>query len=148
MDPEIVYMHLRDENIKYIEALMDPNLFSVEANVDNGFVVRSQTTSPIFSIINGFLHMRFSNRKKYINWKQGSLVSKARDCLKDILSDDNDFMVHHKFSAGQGLICNNMLHKREAFTDSKTNTRVLYRARFANRITNSKNLRSGAELDG
>lgn len=63
MDPEIVYMHLRDGNIKYIEALMDPNLFSVEANVDNGFVVRSQTTSPIFSIINGFLHMRFSDRK-------------------------------------------------------------------------------------
>jgi hypothetical protein len=38
--------------------------------------------------------------------------------------------------AGQGIICNNVLHKREAFADDAAagQQRLLYRARYHERI--------------
>jgi len=39
-------------------------------------------------------------------------------------------------SAGEGIICNNVLHKRNAFEDPQ---RVLYRGRFSNRVALPEN---------
>ena len=36
--------------------------------------------------------------------------------------------------AGMGLVCNNVLHDREGFTDDPAAPRLLYRARFLDRI--------------
>jgi hypothetical protein len=35
---------------------------------------------------------------------------------------------------GMGLLCNNVLHDRSAFTDDALNPRLLYRARYLDRI--------------
>ena len=35
-----------------------------------------------------------------------------------------------ELKAGQGIICNNVLHNRTAFTDSEKQKRLMYRARF------------------
>jgi hypothetical protein len=37
--------------------------------------------------------------------------------------------------AGMGLLCNNVLHDRSAFTDDPHHPRLLYRARYLERVS-------------
>ncbi len=45
-----------------------------------------------------------------------------------LAEEENVFQVALK--AGQGIICNNVLHNRSGFTDSETQKRLMYRARY------------------
>ena len=37
--------------------------------------------------------------------------------------------------AGEGIVCNNVLHNREAFRDEDSGKRLLWRARYRDRVT-------------
>jgi alpha-ketoglutarate-dependent taurine dioxygenase len=53
--------------------------------------------------------------------------------MKSLLHNPSPWQFHAKLQAGQGLICNNVLHTRSGFTDGE-HARLLYRARYYDRI--------------
>ena len=141
VDHEMLYLLMRDENPLYIEALMQPDVMTIPANIENGVEIRPAQTGPVFSISDsvetqtGYLHMRYTARTRSIEWKQDKTTLAAVKCLEEILASDSPAIFHHRLSAGQGLICNNTLHTRSAFEDEEGSLgRLVYRARFFERV--------------
>ncbi|MDA1090143.1 MAG: TauD/TfdA family dioxygenase [Proteobacteria bacterium] len=140
IDPEIVYIRLRDDNPDFITALMGEDVLTIPENVENGVNIRDAQTGPVFSVIGGHLHMRFTDRKRHIVWKDDALVLAARNALKSIFDEPDEPKVRWRLTAGQGLICNNVLHRRTGFSDHPDTDggRLMYRARFMDRVADSK----------
>ena len=135
LNPEQVYIMLRDENPAYIEALMHPEAMTIPDNVEAGKVIRAAQSGPVFMIKPpvgseaGRLHMRFSARKRNIVWRDTPDTLAAVDMINQLMADEkNVFKVGLK--AGQGVICNNVLHNRGSFIDSDKQKRLMYRARY------------------
>lgn len=140
LDPEIAYIRLRDENPAYIEAFMHPQAMIIPENTDKRSPYRPVSTGPVFITDEktGALHMRFTARGRNIIWRDDADTSAARDCLKEIM-DNDPLMFRHKLQPGQGLICNNVLHNRDGFSEGGNSkaTRLLYRIRYKERIANT-----------
>ncbi|NOX42381.1 MAG: TauD/TfdA family dioxygenase [Gammaproteobacteria bacterium] len=138
VDHEILYLLMRDENPAYITALMQPDAMTIPANIENGVELRPAQSGPVFSIDpqSGQLHMRYTARTKSIEWKADSLVQEAVEFIKVFLRSDSSFILRHRMAAGQGLICNNVLHNRSEFVDDAESDqqRLVYRGRFYERI--------------
>ena len=139
LDPEILYIMLRDKNPDYIKALMSDNAILIPARLDkNNNIAREEIKGAIFSIDeNNKLYMRFTIRKKNIAFKDSSLINEALGYLNNILNSKSDYIFKLELEPGMGLICNNVLHTRSAFIDSYDNTRLYYRARYLDRIANT-----------
>lgn len=136
LDHEIAYLTLRDQNPEYITALMQPDVMTIPARMENGKVARKEETGPVFSIneATGFLHMRYTIRKRHIVWKDDEITMQALAALTELLQSDSPYIFHGRLESGMGLVCNNVLHDRSAFTDDDGHRRILYRARFFDRI--------------
>ena len=138
LDPEIAYLLLRDENPDYIRALMQPDAMTIPANIEAGIELRPARSGPVFSVApdTGALHMRYTARTRSIAWKDDRNTRLAAGFLLELLANDSIYIIRHRLSAGQGVICNNVLHKREAFADDAScgQERLLYRARYHERI--------------
>ena len=138
LDPEMAYLLLRDENPDYIRALMQPDAMTIPANIEAGVELRPAQSGPVFSVAQdtGALHMRYTARTRSIAWKDDRNTRQAVGFLLELLASDSIYIVRHRLCAGQGIICNNVLHKREAFADdaSSGQERLLYRARYHERI--------------
>lgn len=133
MDHEIAYILLRDANPDYISALMHPQAFTIPANILNGEIIRPEQSGPVFSITPaGKLHMRYSARQRNVLWHDDPLTTEAARFLLDLWQQDSPYKVRYTLQAGEGLICNNVLHCRTAFTDSDipAQKRLLYRGRY------------------
>jgi len=139
LNPESVYIDLRDENPDYIKALMHPEAMTIPENTEAGKVIREAQTGPVFMIKpDGRLHMRFSARKRNIIWRDTVDTQKAVERINKIMADDsNVFKVALK--ASQGIICNNVLHNRSSFTDTKEQKRLVYRARYYDAVHQMNN---------
>jgi len=129
-DPDVMYIALRDEDPAYIEALMHPQAMTIPDNVEHGKVIRAAQAGPVFMTRpDGRLHMRFSARKRNIIWRDTPDTLAAVEKINQRLADEaNVFKV--ALRAGQGIICNNVLHNRTGFVDSETQKRLMYRARY------------------
>ena len=138
LDPEIAYLLLRDENPDYIEAFMQPDAMTIPSNMEAGVELRPAQSGPVFSLADdsGALHMRYTARTRSIEWKDDRNTRLAAGFLLELLASDSIYVIRHRLRAGQGIICNNVLHKREAFNDDATSgqERLLYRARYHERI--------------
>lgn len=139
LDPDMAYIHLRKQNPDYITALSNPQVMCIPENIENGVEIRPQTCTAVLldeatSTQDHALAMRFSKRKHNIIWADDALTREALDCLYQFLESDSPYHVRYRLNAGEGVINNNVLHTRSAFTDSAENKRVYYRARFYNRI--------------
>lgn len=138
LDHELAYIHLRDLNPDYIRALMQPDAMTIPANIVDGEVLRPDRSNPVFSVEpNDTLYMRFTERKRNIIWKDDPVVSEAVDALSALLHSDSPWIFRGTLHSGQGLLCNNVLHDRSAFTDDEAHTRLLYRLRYYDRIAGS-----------
>ncbi len=141
LDHEMVYLLLRDANPDYIQALMDPHAMTIPANTEEGTETRLAVSGPVFSIDprGGNLHMRYTARTRSIEWKQDATTQAAVRYLNELLATDSPYVFRHGMTAGQGLICNNVLHNRTEFTDNvdKGIARLVYRARYYDRIRDS-----------
>jgi alpha-ketoglutarate-dependent taurine dioxygenase len=138
LDPEIAYILLRDEDPRFITAFEHPGCMTIPANKGTESEIRPAVTGPVFSFDKqGQLHMRYSARKKNIRWRDDDLTSAARDCLTEILGDKSGPVIRYRLQPGEGLISNNVLHNRTAFKDGPGQQRLLYRARFFDRIKTS-----------
>ena len=136
LDHEMVYLLLRDQNPEFIRALSQPDAMLIPARVEEGCVARADQPGPVFSIdAHGFLHMRYTARTRSIVWKDDPLTQAALGCLESLLENGTPWTFHGRLEAGMGLVCNNVLHNRAAFSDSPARRRLLYRARYYERIS-------------
>lgn len=138
IDHEQVYIRLRDENPAYIEALMHPQAMTIPPNVEAGKEIRGACAGPVFSIDadTGSLHMRYSARKRNIVWRDDALTREAAAVITQIL-DIDEIAYTYRLKAGEGIICNNILHKRSGFSDSAEQQRLMFRARYYDRIVDT-----------
>jgi len=136
IDPEIVYIRLRDYDPAFITAFEHPACMTIPANIEGGREVRPAVSGPVFSYDQacGALHMRYSARKKNIHWRDDPTTTAAREFLSELLVEENGPVLRFFLQPGQGLISNNVLHNRTAFEDGPSRKRLLYRARFFDRI--------------
>ncbi len=139
LDHEIAWLLLREKEPAYIEALMQPDAMTIPARERDGTVVRKAETGPVFSVdpATGNLHMRYTARTRSIEWKDDPVTREAVRELAAILDSDLPYIIRGRLEPGMGLICNNVLHDREGFDDSPRKKRLLYRARYYDRIANT-----------
>ena len=142
VDHEIVYIQLRDENPELVRCLMQDNVMTIPENVENGELIRSAQSGPVFSFdpLSDDLHMRYTARVRSIEWQDDRYVKQAVEFIKSFLFSDSTYILRHRLAAGQGIICNNVLHNRSAFEDDKNTgqERLIYRGRFYERISPGK----------
>jgi alpha-ketoglutarate-dependent taurine dioxygenase len=136
MDHEIAYLLMRDENPDFIRALMQPDAMTIPARVEEDGVARPDETGPVFSIhpTTGDLHMRYTARTRSIAWKQDAATLAAVAFIEKLLGSDLPYIYRARLEPGMGLVGNNVLHDRAGFSDDETHRRLLYRARYYDRI--------------
>ena len=137
LDHEMLYLYLRDRDPAYISALMHPETMTIPPNVEEGDEIRSEQTGPVFSIDSqGNLHMRYSARTRNIRWRDDPVTSAAAAYITELLNSDLPYLFRYRLQANEGVISNNVLHNRTAFTDSDDpiKKRLLYRARYFDRV--------------
>ena len=136
LDHEIAYIKMRDENPQYIEALMQSDVMTIPARMDEDNVARAEETGPVFSVHpeTGNLHMRYTARKRNIVWKEDDVVKQAVAFLENLLESDLPYIYQGRLESGMGLVSNNVLHDRSGFKDSADSPRLIYRARYFDRI--------------
>ena len=130
LNPENIYISLRDKNPAYIEALEHPEAMTIPDNIESGKVIRAAQTGPVFIVKdNGRLHMRFSARKRNIIWRDTEDTQLAVAMMNELMANENRFTAV-ALKAGQGIVCNNVLHNRTSFIDNDNQKRLMYRARY------------------
>ncbi len=136
LDHELAWLLLRDENPDYIRALMLPDAMLIPERTDEQGVARPAQNGPVFSLDgSGNLHMRYTARTRSIAWKQDAAVLAAVAALERLLADEaSPYILRGQLEPGMGLLCNNVLHDRAAFRDDPAHPRLLYRARYLERI--------------
>ncbi len=137
LDPEIAYIYLRDENPDFVRALMAADAMTIPANVQDGHVVRGQFVGPVLSIEpdTGDLIMRYTQRSRFVHWRDDPTTQAAIGFLAELLRSDIPYKFRYRLAPGEGLINNNVLHNRSAFTDPPARPgRLLLRARSYDRI--------------
>lgn len=136
LDHEIAYILLRDQNPDFIRALSQPDAMTIPARMDETGVARAAETGPVFSVLpeSGALHMRYTARTKSIEWKDTATTRAALAALEAILASDSPYVFQGRLEPGMGLICNNVLHDRTGFNDSRSHKRIIYRGRYLDRM--------------
>ncbi len=136
LDHEIAYILIRDKNPDYIRALMAEDAMTIPARISETGEARPDESGPVFSIhpISGDLHMRYTARTRSIIWKDDALTREATGFLSHLLDSDSDYIIRGRLEPGMGLVSNNVLHDRSAFENDADHERLLYRARFYDRI--------------
>jgi hypothetical protein len=137
MDHEMAYLLMRDHAPEFICALSAPDAMTIPERTDDDGIARAAQTGPVFSVdaANGSLHMRYTARTRSIEWKQDAITLAAVSWLENLLNSDSPHIYRARLEPGMGLLCNNVLHDRSGFTDSPNHSRLLYRARYYDRIT-------------
>ena len=137
-DHEIAYIRIRDENPEWIRALMAPDAFTIPSNTEHGEEIRPDHSGPVFSISphDGSLHMRYSARQRNVIWKDDPLTREAAAFLLDLFKRGDEHIFRYRLQAGEGVISNNILHRRDGFRDDPETgaKRLIYRARYFQRL--------------
>ena len=146
LDPEIIYILLRDDDPKFIEALMDKNAMTIPPNLEENHRIRSEKSGPVFMVDEPTqtLYMRYTARSRSVTWKNNAVTEQARAKLLEIMKN-NEYQFCHLLQKGEGVICNNVLHNRTMFSDNSNTKRLLYRARFYDRVSKPDHI---VELEG
>ncbi len=141
LDHEIAYIQLRDASPDYVAALMQPDAMTIPARMDEGNIARAAQHGPVFAIDpeQGFLTMRYTARTRSIVWKEDAITQAAVTTLADILAG-SEYTLTARLRPGMGLVCNNVLHTRNGFSDSPQHRRLLYRGRYYDRLRFDLNL--------
>ncbi len=134
LDHELVYIALRDEDPELIRALMDPAAMTIPPGTEGDGGERGERAGPVFSIQqDGCLHMRYTARKRNIQWHAGAPAAAAAR-LEALLEGELAGKLRARLEPGMGLICNNVLHDRTGFDDPGATHRLIYRARYFDRV--------------
>lgn len=135
-DHELMYILIRDQAPELLAALMANDLMRIPANIQDNRIVRAEESGPVFSIQpeSCGLHMRYTSRPRNIVWKSDKRSEKALNLVREILMD-SEAVFDLRLQNNQGIICNNILHGRQAFHDrTEQPGRLIYRARYYDTI--------------
>ncbi len=139
LDHEMAYILLRDENPEYIRTLSVADVMTIPARTDpdnDGGIARAEQPGPVFSVDRlGFLHMRYTARTRSIRWRQDAPTQAAVAALERVLATPTPWTLRGRLEPGMGLVCNNVLHDRSGFTETPQRRRLLYRARYYERVS-------------
>lgn len=135
LDHELAYILLRDENPDYIRAFSRTDAMTIPARSDDEGVARAAQPGPVFSVDSeGFLHMRYTARTISIEWRSDAATQAAVAALARLLAAPTPWTLRGRLEPGMGLVCNNVLHDRSGFADLPQRRRLLYRARYHERV--------------
>ncbi|MCW5593460.1 MAG: TauD/TfdA family dioxygenase [Burkholderiales bacterium] len=150
LDHELAWLMLREDDPALAAALMQPDALAIPARVDEEGVARPAAVGPVFSIEpgTGDLHMRYTARTRSVAWKDDAATAAAAARLLALLDGDSGCVLRTRLLPGMGLVCNNVLHERSAFVDDPARPRLLYRARYVERIAGTESAWSGNETAG
>ncbi len=134
-DHERLFFQLYEKSPEMLAALLAEDVLVIPENTTTEGYYRGPQAGPVFTVDAkaGQIHMRYSARKRNIEWKSSELVQEARKEIERLLSEENGYIYRYKLKRGEGVICNNVLHNRTAFVDGK-NKRLIYRARYYNNL--------------
>lgn len=136
LDHEIAYILLRDENPDFIRALSRDDAMTIPPRLDDTGVARAAQPGPVFSVdADGFLHMRYTARSISIEWRADAATQAAVAALTKLLATPTPWTLRGRLEPGMGLACNNVLHDRSGFAETPDHRRLLYRARYHERIS-------------
>ena len=139
VDHDRVYIALRDANPAWVRALMAPDAMTIPERADEHGVARPAQSGPVFSVLTApdgahALHMRYTARTRSIAWKGDPDTRAAVAFLEQLLSSDAPWIFRMRLQPGMGIVANNVPHERSAFTDHPQHPRLLYRARYLDRV--------------
>jgi len=136
MNHEMAYIALREANPGWVRALMAMDAMTIPARLDDDGLARPEQAGPVFMVdaLSGKLHMRYTARTRSIAWKDDAATQDAVAFLADFLASDSPHIFRLRLEAGMGLVCNNVLHDRAGFDDDPQAPRLLYRARYLDRV--------------
>ena len=136
MDHEMVYIALRDRHPAWVRALMADDAMTIPARLGEAGVARAAQAGPVFSLDagSGTLHMRYTARTRSVQWKADSCTQEAVAFLQELLGSDLPYRFNLRLQPGMGLVSHNVLHNRSPFVDDARQPRLLYRARYLERM--------------
>jgi alpha-ketoglutarate-dependent taurine dioxygenase len=136
MDHEMAYIALRDANPDWVRALMAPDAMTIPERVNDDGVARPAQAGPVFSVdrADGALHMRYTARTRSVEWRADAMTRAAVAFLEGFLASDARCRFSIHLEPGMGIVANNVLHDRSAFADDAQRARLLYRARYLDRV--------------
>lgn len=136
MDHEMAYIALREANPEWVRALMQEQAMTIPQREDEYGVARRAQSGPVFSVDahDGALHMRYTARTRSVQWYDNGDTRAAVTFLQQLLEIDTTSVFRLTLQPGMGLVCNNVLHDRSGFVDDAQQPRLLYRARYLDRI--------------
>ena len=133
LDPDLVYAAMHERDPAQVETLAHPCTMTIPAHETQGTLVRPARTGPVFRFLGDppCLHMRYTMRTRSIRWRSTPDTARAVAALEATIAALSAHHVHVRFEAGEGVICNNVLHRRSAFVDgeSEDSRRVMLRIR-------------------
>jgi len=142
-DHELMYILIRDQAPELLAALMANDLMRIPPNIQNNKLIRAEESGPVFAIQPGGcgLHMRYTSRPRNIVWKSDKRSEQALNLVREILMD-SESVIELRLQNNQGIVCNNILHGRQAFHDQSDQPgRLIYRARYYDAIDLDRDLR-------
>lgn len=135
LDHELAYIALRDERPEYVRALSAPDAMTIPPRLGEDGVARAEQPGPVFAVnADGTLHMRYTARKVSIRWRDDAVTRAAVAALERLLAAPTPWTLHGRLEPGMGLVSNNVLHDRSGFTETPDKRRLLYRARYYERV--------------
>lgn len=139
LDHELAYIALRDASPRWLRALMADDAMTIPRRDGDDGVARAAQCGPVFSVDphDGALHMRYTSRTHSIEWKADVATREAVAFLERFIHADNRFVLRVRLEAGMGIVANNVLHERSGFSDDAQAPRLLYRARYLDRVGGS-----------
>jgi len=137
LNHELLYISLYDEDPELCQALMATDSMTIPANIENDVELRPAQSGPVFfnNTHDGSLNMRYTARSRSIQWKACERLATAVKRINTLLEQSEAVLDYH-LKPGEGIICNNILHARSAFTNGSIpqQQRLLYRVRSHNRL--------------
>ncbi len=132
IDPQIAYILIREESPDMAKILTHPQALSIPEHKKDGKIRRAKSTGAIFFIdeLTQQLSMRYTQRKKNIKFLDSVEINPALESLSKLLNTNTQYHFRHSMQSGQGMLCNNVVHKREAFIDDPNSPRLMLRGRY------------------
>lgn len=137
LDPEILYIRLRDHNPAFAKAMMHPNAMTIPESVEEDGRTRPVSTGPVFAFdAHGKLSTRYTARARNVIWRDDDDTRAAVAFIDQLLAKEHEpLIIKYTLAAGEGLISNNVLHTRTGFENAAGAQRLLLRGRYAKRIS-------------
>ena len=131
LDPDLVFAAMHEQDPMLVESLAHPCAMTIPAHEADGVPVRPARTGPVFRFLGDppRLHMRYTMRTRSIRWRSTPDTARAVAALEATVASLAAHHVQVRFEAGEGVICNNVLHRRSAYVDGEDSPRTLLRIR-------------------